>query len=266
MQTSSFDDWLTRPLRTGICPTPGLWPTIPWREVGLTSRTRGAATPSRSENVETEKLRILKMLEEKKITADEAARLLEALDRVGSRPTERELKRRWVHIRVEQDGDETVNVKVPLALLKLGFKLAPHALGGSSSVGRHAEHVHERAERAHERAERAHEKAELIKEKIRRKLEAKLGPDADLDELNGAFGDLNGAFGDLNGAFSEAFQGLNEEHGPHTAHAEHGHGALGGLDLDIEKILEMAQEEGFDGKLLDVYDDEEDKRVTIRLE
>ena len=82
--------------------------------------------------METEKLRILKMLEDKKITADEAARLLDALDRVGSRPTERELKRRWVHIRVEKDGDETVNVKVPLALLKLGFKLAPHALGGSA--------------------------------------------------------------------------------------------------------------------------------------
>lgn len=145
MQTSSFDDWLTRPLRTG------------------------------SENVETEKLRILKMLEERKITAEEAARLLEALDRVGARPTERELKRRWVHIRVEKDGDETVNVKVPLALLKLGFRLAPHALAG-------------------------------------------------------------------------------------------GRGALGDLDIDIEKILEMAQEEGFDGKLLEVYDEEEDKRVTIRLE
>jgi hypothetical protein len=236
MQTSSFGDWLTRPLRTG------------------------------SEIVETEKLRILKMLEEKKITAEEAARLLEALDRVGSRPSERELKRRWVHIRVEKDGDETVNVKVPLALLKLGFRLAPHALGSSSRVGRHAEHVHEKAERAHERAERAHEKAERIKEKIRRKLEAKLGPDADVDELNGAFGDLNGAFGDLNGAFAEAFQGLNEEHEPHTVHAALGGGALGGLDLDIEKILEMAQEEGFDGKLVDVYDDEEDKRVTIRLE
>jgi hypothetical protein len=266
MQTSSFDDWLTRPLRTGICPTPDLWPAIPWREVGLQARTRRATLRSRSEKVETEKLRILKMLEEKKITAEEAARLLEALDRVGSRPSERELKRRWVHIRVEKDGDETVNVKVPLALLKLGFKLAPHALGGTARIERHAEHARERAERAHERAEKAHEKAEQLKEKIRRKLEAKLGPDADLSDLNGAFGDLNGAFGDLNGAFSEAFQELNEEHGHHAVHDALGNGTLGGVDLDIEKILEMAQEEGFDGKLVDVYDDEEDKRVTIRLE
>ena len=248
MQTSSFGDWLTRPLRTGICPTPELWPAIPWREVGLAPRMRRTTPRSRSENVETEKLRILKMLEDKKITADEAARLLEALDRAGSRPTERELKRRWVHIRVEKDGDETVNVKVPLALLKLGFKLAPHALGGSSRVERHAEHARERAERARERAER-------VKEKIRRRLQAKLGPDADL--------------GDLNGAFEEAFEGLpeeHEEHGAHTVHADLGGGGLGGLDLDIDKILEMAQDEGFDGKLLDVYDDDEDKRVTIRLE
>ncbi len=206
--------------------------------------------------MDTEKLRILKMLEDKKITADEAARLLEALDRVGSRPTERELKRRWVHIRVEKDGDETVNVKVPLALLKLGFKLAPHALGGSvGHHGRHAERAHERAERAKERAVKAHERAERAKEKVRRKLQAKFGPDADLNELNGAL--------------AEAFEGVRWEHEPDPPEPPDAPGApsgLGDLDLDIEKILQLAQEDGFDGKLLDVYDDDEDKRVTIRLE
>lgn len=256
MQTSSFDDWLTRPLRTGICPTPDLWPAIPRQEVGLPPRVKRTTPRSRSMNVETEKLRILKMLEDKKITADEAARLLEALDRVGSRPTERELKRRWVHIRVEKDGDETVNVKVPLALLKLGFKLAPHALGGSTAHhGRHAERAHERAERAKERAMKAHERAERAKEKVRRKLQAKFGPDADLNELNGAL--------------AEAFEGVRWEHEPEPPEPPDAPGApsgLGDLDLDIEKILQLAQEDGFDGKLLDVYDDDEDKRVTIRLE
>lgn len=203
--------------------------------------------------METEKLRILKMLEDKKITADEAARLLEALDRVGSRPTERELKRRWIHIRVQEDDDEVVNIKVPLALLKLGFKLAPHALGGSAGMGRHAERARERAEKAKERAMKAHERAEHVKEKIRRKIEAKLGPGADM--------------GELNGAFAEAFEGLDEEHvGPEAVHASLGQGMLNDLNLDLDKILEMAQEEGFDGKLLDVYDEEDNKRVTIRLE
>jgi len=199
--------------------------------------------------VETEKLRILKMLEDKKITADEAARLIDALDRVDSRPSERELKRRWIHIKVEQDGEEHVNVRVPLALLKLGFKLAPHALAaGSAKAERHAERARERALQAHERAER-------IKEKVRKKLQAKLGPDADL--------------GDLNGAFDEAFEGLHEheEHaGPHGFHSAFGKAGLSGLDLDVEQIIRMAQEDGFDGKILDVYDDDEDKRVTIRLE
>jgi len=194
--------------------------------------------------METEKLRILKMLEDKKITADEAAKLIDALDRADSRPSERELKRRWIHVKVEQDGDESVNIRVPLALLKLGFKLAPHALAAG------ARRSERRAEMAKERAERAMEKAERIKEKVRRKLQEKLGPDADVEELTGAF--------------TEGLEGLHEEHaGPH---ALFGHNGLAGLDLDIEQIIKMAQEDGFDGKILDVYDDEEDKRVTIRLE
>jgi hypothetical protein len=247
MQTSSCDGWLTRPLRTGICPTPELWTTIPWREVGLGARVRRAGERTRRETVETEKLRILKMLEDKKITADEAARLIDALDRVDSRPSERELKRRWIHIRVEKDGEEHVNVRVPLALLKLGFRLAPHALAaGSAKAERHAE-------RAHERAVKAQEKAARIKEKVRKKLQAKLGPDADL--------------GDLNGAFDEVLEGLQEgTAGPHGFHSALGKAGLAGLDLDVEQIIRMAQEEGFDGRILDVYDDDEDRRVSIRLE
>lgn len=244
MQTSSYDGWPTRPLRTGMCPTPELWTTIPWSEVGLGDRARRPTIKARRHDMETEKLRILKMLEDKKITADEAAKLIDALDRADSRPSERDLKRRWIHVRVEQDGDETVNIRVPLALLKLGFKLAPHALGART----HRSERH--AEMAKQRAERAMEKAERIKEKVRRKLQEKLGPDADVEELTGAF--------------TEGIESLHEEHaGPH---ALFGHNGVAGLDLDIEQIIKMAQEDGFDGKILDVYDDEEDKRVTIRLE
>ncbi len=39
---------------------------------------------------------------------------------------------------------------------------------------------------------------------------------------------------------------------------------LGGLDLD--RVLEMAAQEGFDGKILEVHDDDDDEHVVITLE
>ena len=39
---------------------------------------------------------------------------------------------------------------------------------------------------------------------------------------------------------------------------------LGNLDLD--KILEMAAQEDFDGKILEIHDDDDDEHVVITLE
>ena len=39
---------------------------------------------------------------------------------------------------------------------------------------------------------------------------------------------------------------------------------LGNLDLD--KVLEMAAQEGFDGKILEVHDDDDDEHIVITLE
>jgi len=36
--------------------------------------------------------------------------------------------------------------------------------------------------------------------------------------------------------------------------------------LDLDKILEMAQDADFDGKILDVYDEDDDEHVRITLE
>jgi len=70
-----------------------------------------------------EKDRILKLLEEKKITADEAARLLDALGRGegGDR------RNRFLKIRV-YDGSSShakVNVTLPIALVKWGMNFMP---------------------------------------------------------------------------------------------------------------------------------------------
>jgi hypothetical protein len=70
-----------------------------------------------------EKDRILKLLEEKKITADEAARLLDALKTGESdgRPN------RFLKVRVCRPGEDrpTVNVTLPIGLVKWGMHMMP---------------------------------------------------------------------------------------------------------------------------------------------
>ena len=77
-----------------------------------------------------ERLKILTMLEEGKIKADEAARLLEA---VGGSGAEAEAaattkgRGRTLHIRVFRGGSErpNVNVNIPLSLAKWALKFVP---------------------------------------------------------------------------------------------------------------------------------------------
>ena len=81
--------------------------------------------------------KVLDMLAEKKITVDEAERLLTAVDepvadgRAGSLAPAGG-KPKFLHVRVEpdpngssngDDGQERVNVRVPVALIKAGMKL-----------------------------------------------------------------------------------------------------------------------------------------------
>ena len=70
-----------------------------------------------------EKLRILKMLEEKKVTAEEAARLLDAMKNVDAD----DAKNRFLKVRVWEAGAEKakVNVTLPISIVKWGLKMAP---------------------------------------------------------------------------------------------------------------------------------------------
>jgi SHOCT-like domain len=84
-----------------------------------------------------ERMRILKMISDKQITAEEAAKLLEALRssegeaRDHSEPT----KPRWLHVRVmdRTTGKTKVNVNIPVGLvdvgLKMGARFAPDMTG-----------------------------------------------------------------------------------------------------------------------------------------
>jgi hypothetical protein len=72
--------------------------------------------------VSEEKDRILKLLEEKKITADEAARLLDAISEAGSG----EYQNRFLKVKVWEGGSDKakVNITLPISLVRVGLKMA----------------------------------------------------------------------------------------------------------------------------------------------
>ena len=279
MQTNSYENWMRRPLSSAVCPSPDVWPdAIPprlRRQLALhhghaghhpqhaLARAAGPVTHRRAHHhgyptdtldremmMNEEKSRILKMLEDKKITADDAMKLLDALDRTESRPTDRELRKKWLHIRVEKDGRQTVNLKLPLSLLKFGFQFAPHR------HGRRRDRVRASAERAQARAERSRARVERAMAKMERKLHEKFGEDIELN---------------LNGVFAEVFEDAEGPVPPVPPVPPVNGGPLEGIldgdfDLDLDKILEMAQDADFDGKILDVYDEDDDEHVRITLE
>jgi hypothetical protein len=71
-----------------------------------------------------EQERVLKLLEEKKITAEEAARLLDAINRGQGGPDRRN---RFIKVRVyDRDSDTAkVNVTLPIGLVKWGMNFIP---------------------------------------------------------------------------------------------------------------------------------------------
>jgi len=73
-----------------------------------------------------ERMRILKMLEDGKITADEAAKLLSAVETAGTKLPGGG-GRKVLHVEIHGEGEEKpkVNVNVPLELIKVGLGLIP---------------------------------------------------------------------------------------------------------------------------------------------
>ena len=77
-----------------------------------------------SKNVSEERIQILEMVEEGKITASEAMELLNALER-NQEDIVPKNKAKWLKVRVNTMEDETkVNVNIPIALVDVGLKLA----------------------------------------------------------------------------------------------------------------------------------------------
>lgn len=84
-----------------------------------------------------ERMKILKMIADKQITAEEGARLLEALRTADAEPQGRgePPKARWLRVRVTEraTGRVKLNVTIPIGLvdvgLKMGARFAPEMAG-----------------------------------------------------------------------------------------------------------------------------------------
>lgn len=86
---------------------------------------------------EAERLKILKMLEDGKINAEDAARLLKTLDEVDNKPpkspfdgstTPPSSGGKWFRVRVTDitTGRPRVNIRMPVSVVKSGLKMGAH--------------------------------------------------------------------------------------------------------------------------------------------
>lgn len=69
-----------------------------------------------------ERMKILSMLSEGRITAEEAAQLLEAL---SSGRSSSKARPQWLRIRITENGREKVKVNIPLSLARMGIAMLP---------------------------------------------------------------------------------------------------------------------------------------------
>lgn len=72
-----------------------------------------------------ERLQILKMLEEKKITAQEAAELLDAIEAGNEEiKVNKKTSAKWLKIKVyTEDGKVKKNIRLPISLMQMGLKI-----------------------------------------------------------------------------------------------------------------------------------------------
>lgn len=71
-----------------------------------------------------EKLLILKMIEDGKVSSAEGLELLSALDQNMNKPPALSGDQKWIKIRVSESNKSKVNVNIPIALVDVGLKIA----------------------------------------------------------------------------------------------------------------------------------------------
>lgn len=78
----------------------------------------------------SEKMQILKMIEEGKISAEEGMKLIQAVEEAPVDDFEIDFEKkqntgsaRRLRVKVEKNGKETVNIKIPISLVNVGLKI-----------------------------------------------------------------------------------------------------------------------------------------------
>lgn len=75
-------------------------------------------------NLKNEKLQILKMVEEGKISSDEGIKLLEAIENANNNDSVNK-KAKWIKVKVlDADDKNKVDVTIPVSLVNVGLKMA----------------------------------------------------------------------------------------------------------------------------------------------
>lgn len=69
-----------------------------------------------------ERMQILRMLEEGKVTAEEAAQLLSTVEQS---PLPRSSSRKFLRVRVTEGEDTKVHVNIPISLARMAFRFVP---------------------------------------------------------------------------------------------------------------------------------------------
>lgn len=77
-----------------------------------------------------ERLQVLKMVEEGKITAEDAVKLLSAVDDKGSEGIHKKVKYLMVRVEDLHSGRKKVNLKIPFFLVSFGMKFIPKEAKG----------------------------------------------------------------------------------------------------------------------------------------
>ena len=77
-----------------------------------------------------ERMRILKMLEEEKISVEEATKLIEAVEAPQEAKIVPQGKPKWLRVRVQDGEDEKVSVNLPLSLARVALKFIPQQARG----------------------------------------------------------------------------------------------------------------------------------------
>ena len=77
-----------------------------------------------------ERIRILKMLEEGKISVEEATQLIEAVETPRETEITPQGKPKWLKVRVQDGEDEKVSVNLPLSLARVALKFIPQQARG----------------------------------------------------------------------------------------------------------------------------------------